>query len=540
MSLFDWGVIAFYLVGIVATGGVLARSQRTISDYYLGGRTVRWWQSGLSTMATQLGAISFVSAPAFVALKGDGGMKWLAYEFGVPLALIFVMAILIPVFHRAGVVSIYEYLEQRFDAGTRTIVSLLFQVGRGLATAVSVLAAGLILSTALGISTWTAILVIGAVTILYDVLGGIRVVILTDVAQMLIIMVGILICGGVALNLVGWGPAWSALDPERLRILDFGRWGLDQEGTYAFWPMTLGGLFLYMSYYGCDQSQVQRELSVGRIDDVRKSLLVNAFGRFPVVLLYTLMGVFVGAVVATPEFLGQAAAVMGSSPDAVAATLERDPDRMVPLFILAYLPPGGIGLLFVAILSAFMSSLDSALNSMSAVTVRDFYQRYWKRDGDAAHYLRASKLFTVFWGVFCIAFALLFTATPEATRQTTIVLINAIGSLLYGPILAAFVLGILTRWARPGSTKAGILAGVGLNIVLWQVTSVSWLWWNVTGFAATILVAAALSPVETGPEGEVRLGPPEPTRIRWPLVYAGIAGYFLAIVGLCRLIEVAV
>jgi len=342
----------------------------------------------------------------------------------------------------------------------------------------------------------------------------------------------------VALWLAGWDAAWAALDPERLRILDFGRFGLDKGGTYAFWPMALGGLFLYMSYYGCDQSQVQRELSVGRIDDVRKSLLVNAFGRFPVMLLYTVMGVFVGAVVATPEFLGQAAAVMGSSPEAVAAALERDPDRMVPLFILSYLPHGVIGLLFVAILSALMSSLDSALNSMSAVTVRDFYQRYWKRDGDAAHYLAASKAFTAFWGVFCIAFALLFTATPEATRETTIVLINAIGSLLYGPILAAFVLGIMTRWARPKSTKAGILAGVGLNILLWQATSISWLWWNLTGFAATILVAAALSPVEAGPEGRVPLEPAGPSRIRWPLVYAVVGLYFLFIVGVARLIEV--
>lgn len=539
MNVLDWGVIGLYIAVIVGAGAFFGRSQRTISDYYLGGRKVLWWQSGLSTMATQLGAISFVSAPAFVAVKDGGGLKWLAYEFGVPLALILVMAVIIPVFHRTGVISIYEYLESRFDDGTRMLVSLLFQIGRGLATAVSILAGGIILSTALGVSTAAAIVSIGVVTILYDVLGGIRVVIFSDVIQMLIIALGIIVCGGTALGLVGWGAAWATVEPERLQILDFGRWGLDAEGTYAFWPMTLGGFFLYASYYGCDQSQVQRELTVGSVDNVRKSLLVNAFGRFPIVLLYCLMGIFVGAVIAAPEFLDRGAAALGLDAKALGAALERDPDRMVPIFILTYLPHGVIGFIFVAILSALMSSLDSALNSMSAVTVRDFYQRYWKRDGDERHYLVASKVCTFFWGLFCVGFALLFALTPEATRQTTIVLINAIGSILYGPILAAFLLGIATKWATPHPTKMGILAGVAFNLGLWLLTPISWLWWNLSGFVIAVLVAAALSLRDNEPRKEPALGPAEPTRVNWRLVYVSVGAYFLFIVGLSRLIETA-
>ena len=537
MNFLDWGVIFFYVAVIIGAGFSFARTQKTIQDYYLGGRNVLWWQSGLSTMATQLGAISFVSAPAFVAVKEGGGLKWLAYEFGVPLALILVMAVLLPTFHRAGVISIYEYLESRFDEGTRTLVSLFFQIGRGLATAVAVLAGGLILSTAFGISTASAIIAVGVITILYDVLGGIRVVIFTDVIQMAIILVGILLCGGVALSLVGWSGAWASLEPERLQILDFSRAGLTAEGTYAFWPMIIGGFFLYASYYGCDQSQVQRELTVGSIDNVRKSLLVNAFGRFPIVLLYCVMGVFVGAAVAEPSFLERAGDTLGLGKDGVRAALTRDPDRLVPMFIMTYLPHGLIGFIFVAILSALMSSLDSALNSMSAVTVRDFYQRYWKKDGDERHYLVASKICTMFWGVFCVGFALLFAASPEATRQTTIVLINAIGSLLYGPILATFILGMTTRWAAPRGTKIGVVAGVGLNLVLWQWTPVSWLWWNFTGFAATVLVAAVLSFWDTGSGRNHRLPPIEPAKIYWPRVYAYVAFYFLFIVGFCVLVE---
>ena len=160
MNFLDWLVILIYIVGIIGFALYLTRSQKDTEDYYLGGRKIKWWQSGASTMATQLGAISFISAPAFVAMKEGGGLKWLCYEFGVPLALILVMAIIIPTLHQHHYVSIYEYLEKRFDSGTRSLVSFFFQLGRGLATAVSVLAGGLILSTALSISTASAIILV--------------------------------------------------------------------------------------------------------------------------------------------------------------------------------------------------------------------------------------------------------------------------------------------------------------------------------------------------------------------------------------------
>ncbi len=486
MTFLDWAVIAFYLVGIVVFAALRGRAQRNVHDYYLAGRKIRWWQSGASTMATQLGAISFVSAPAFVALKEGGGLKWLCYEFGVPLGILLVMTVILPILHRGRYVSIYEYLEERFDRETRTLISILFQIGRGLATAVSVLAGGLILSTALPVSTTQAIVIIGLVTVIYDALGGIRVVILSDFLQMLIIIVGIGICGTAALRLIGWGAAWEALDPERLKILDFKHWGITPEGVYAFWPMALGGIFLYASYYGCDQSQVQRELSVRDLGGVRKSLLVNAFGRFPLVLLYCLMGIFVGAVLASPGFVGQVASKLQTDPATVAEMLRRDPDRMVPMFVLTFLPAGIVGLIFVAIMSALMSSLDSAINSLSAVTMQDVYRVYIRPMASDRHYLVASKVLTVLWGVFCVLAALAFARTGQATRQTTIVLINAVGSLLYGPILAAFLLGMTTRSIGSFDIRAGVLLGIAANVILWRLTSVSWLWWNAVGLLVTI------------------------------------------------------
>jgi SSS family solute:Na+ symporter len=520
----------------------LNRSQSNVTDYYLAGKRIRWWQSGLSTMATQLGAISFVSAPAFVALKEGGGIKWLAYEFGVPLGLILVIALIIPTLHRGNYISIYEYLEDRFDRHTRTFVSVLFQVGRGLATSVAVLAGGIILSSAVGISTSSAILLIGLTTLVYSAVGGIAVVILSDVLQMIIILVGLVLVGGSALYVVGWDQAWNTMSPERLQILNFQQFGLTREGTFGFWPMVIGGIFLYASYYGCDQSQVQRELTVGTVTGTRKSLLLNAIGRFPIVLLYCTVGVLVGAVISTPGGLETIAAGMDSDPAETARLLQRDPDRLVPLYILSYLPHGLIGFIFVAILAALMSSLDSAFNSLSAVSVKDVYQRFINPGAEERHYLLASRFCTGFWGIFCIAGALFFANIGAATRQTTLVLINAVGSLLYGPILATFVLGMATHWARARAMNIGILSGIAVNIYLWLFTPISWLWWNVTGFVISILVTGLLSVHRVSQSGLVlsRDEWSEATGdgdVPWSRIYLGLLGYFFFMVVLSYLIQ---
>ena len=542
MNMIDWLVIVAYMAMVVGLAAYLTRKQKDIQDYYLAGKKIKWWQSGASTMATQLGAISFVSAPAFVALKEGGGMKWLAYELGVPLALILVMMIIIPVLHRKNYISIYEYLEDRFDTGTRNLVSIFFQLGRGLATAVAVLAGGLILSTALSISVIQAILLVGIITIIYDVLGGIRVVILSDVLQMIIILVGLIICGGMALSIVGWDAAWNTMGAERTQILDFKHWGFSADSTYAFWPMLFGGFFLYASYYGTDQSQVQRELSVGNVDDVRKSLLVNAFGRFPLVLLYTVMGILVGAVFVMPESLTHIGLALNMDASAISEILSNDPDRMVPIFILSYLPHGVIGFLFVAIMAALMSSLDSGINSLSAVTMKDFYQKYIKPDAQENHYLWVSKFITFIWGAFCVTAAILFTVIGESTRHTTIVLINAIGSLLYGPILAAFLIGMLTKGINGSAVKTGIIIGALSNIALWQFTGISWMWWNLSGFVITILVALIFTLVGTAVAGFPQIDissyiKNDTSKLNWRVIYLFVIVYFFIILGVTYLIE---
>lgn len=530
MGLLDFILVGLYVAFLVWLGLHLNRRQESPEDYYLGGRKIRWWASGLSTMATQLGTISFVSAPAFVALKpveDGGGLGWLAYEFGVPLALIFTMAVLIPTYHRARVISIYEYLRKRFDASTQVFVSLLFQLSRGLAAGVAVYTIGFVVAIFFGEvepgRVWPYVIAVGVVTVLYDALGGIRAVIWSDVVQMSIILMGIVILTYEAYTELGsFAPLFQvyAHDPERFRILQPG-WGYGSGQTYAFWPMLLGGFFLYISYYGCDQSQVQRELSVGGTDDVKRSLLLNAFGRFPVVFFYSVMGLFIGSLaLLRPGFRGLIPA--------------GHPDWMVPLFIVNYLPAGLVGLLFIAVLAAGMSSLDSALNSMSASTMRDIYQPYLRPNASTRHYLLASKLFTVFWGVVTIVFAFFVPYLGD----TVIEAINKVGSLLYAPIFAAFFLGILTRWATPLGVKAGVSAGILANLYLWLgVPELSWLWWNVAGIVVAVVTAFVVSKSRPVEPQTVPLEAESPARVNWPLRYGLIAVYFVGIIAFCAWLQ---
>lgn len=527
MNGLDWFVIVLYVLIVVGIGFYLSRNQNTLSDYYLAGNRMRWWQSGLSTMATQLSAISFVSVPAFVALKPGGGFKWLAFEFGLPVALIVVMVVIVPEFHRRHFISIYEYLESRFDVGTRVLVSFLFLLGRGLATGVIVLQGAVVLSAALGISTTTAIVLVGLITLIYDVMGGIGVVVLSDVLQMLIIAVAIALCGGIALQHVGWTEAINTFEVSRFQVFHGGT-GVGGE-PFAFLPVFLGGMFLYMSYYGCDQSQVQRELTVGDVKAVRKSLLVNAFGRFPVVLLYCFVGLLVGALMVQPEGLGTVAEVTDRSVGELQSVLDNRPDRMLPMFIVGYLPHGLIGFVFAGIVSALMSSLDSAINSLSAATYRDFYRPYVEGDVETedGHGVLISRVLTAFWGLFAVAGALYF----QRVNQTLVELINQLGNLFYGPILGAFLLGMTTDWARGRGVKLGVVAGMLVNVTLWQLTPVSWLWWSLTGFVVTAGVAALeLAVVQVRAGDRVWFLPPDSTErlagtVPWRWVYAACVGY---------------
>ncbi|MEO1118681.1 MAG: sodium/solute symporter [Pseudomonadota bacterium] len=490
MNELDYIVVALYMGGLLLFGFML-RDQSSEGDYFLGGRSMGWFPLTLSTMATQLSAISFVSAPAFVGLRDGGGLKWLTYEFSLPLAMILVMFVIAPALYRAGIVSIYEFLENRFGRGTRILISASFQIVRSFATGIMVYAMGLILEAVIGIPLWQSLFVVGIITLVYSTSGGMKAVVYGDAIQMFLIFGGLLVVTIYALaDIGGMGAFWQQVDTERLVAVDFDDLGLNGD-EFGFIPMLFGGFVLYASYYGCDQTQAQRIISAKNLKDTRVLLFANGILRFPLVLLYCFAGLIVGV------------AVMGD-PDLAAKIPADKPDYMMPIFIVEHLPHGVIGLLLVAIMAAAMSSLSSAVNSLAAVTMEDLSVLGFRPETEHKQVVLARGV-SVFWGVAILIMSLF----AGAIAPTVIEAINKVGSALYGPILAVFLMGMLTRRVNGIGASVGLLVGMGFNLYLWKSQpQIFWMWWNFIGLVLTTVVAFVLSAFakaeaqETAPESE--------------------------------------
>jgi SSS family transporter len=475
MNGFDYLVIIAYLAAMLVFGLLLSR-QSDEGDYFLGNKGIGWFPLALSTMATQLSAISFISAPAFVGLREGGGLKWLTFEFAVPLAMLLVMFVIMPPLYRSGVISIFDFLERRIGRSTRFFISLSFQIVRAFGTGIMVYVTGLIIEAVLGVPFLQSILAISLITILYSFLGGIRAVVYADAIQMVLIVIGLLVCLFSAISVIGGVDSfWSGIDPARLQVVDWSYAGLVTD-EFALLPMLFGGFVLYSSYYACDQTQAQRSLSAKSLGDIRKLLIANALLRFPVTLLYCITGLAVG-VIAT------------GNPSFMALIPEESPDYLMPFFILEYLPNGVIGLLLVAIMSAAMSTLSSAVNSLSAVTIEDM-KSFGIHARDDRRELLWARLLALLWGGLILFFSL-YSGDISAT---VIEAINKVGSALYGPVLGVFLIAILWRRRTVLSTNAGFLAGLLLNLYFWQFQpGLFWMWWNLIGLAVTVAVAVALS-----------------------------------------------
>jgi SSS family transporter len=488
MNWIDYTVVIVYLIAFLGLGFVF-KENKDAKDYFLGGKSMGWFPLSLSTMATQLSAISFISAPAFVGLAQGGGMKWLTFELAVPLAMIGVILIIIPPLYRANIVSIYEFVERRFSTSTRIVLSLVFQISRSLSTGVAVYTIAIILQAVLNISFHWTIFIISVITIIYSFVGGMKAVVWGDAIQMVILFSGLIICIVFGWNLLSNNPDFTGFESSRLEVIDFTSLGLD-GGTYGFLPMVLGGLFLYISYYGTDQTQAQRLLSAKDEKTTKKILLANGLLRFPVVLTYCIMGLIIGALVKlTPEFLSAISDMTEKHyPEQFLATGIK-PDLMIPVFIVRYLPHGLIGVLIVGILSAAMSSLSSTINSLGAVTVEDLFNRGTKKLSQE-NYMKFSKISIVFWGVVCIASAYFF----GDSGGTVIELINVISSQFYGPILATFIIAIFIKRVNHIGMNVGIIGGVAINILIKiNFDNIFWIWFNLTGFVITLVLALVFS-----------------------------------------------
>ncbi len=481
MTTIDWIILVVYIALIITMSWAIGRRQKSQEDYYLGGRAMPAWQIALSIMATQVSAISLIGAPAFIAVKANGGLVWLQYEFAIPLSMMLIMLTLIPMYHHTRAITIYEYLEKRFGKATRSTISAVFLVSRGLGSGVALLATGIVTAVCLDWRLDYTILLIGVASIIYTTFGGIKADIYSDIIQLVILWGGAFVTIGIIWSLLdGNALTFLSQDNPRLQVIDFKSTGLGDGKTFAFWPMLIGGLFLYLSYYGTDQSQAQRLLTTKTAAQAQKSAFMNGLLRFPLVLTYCAVGVML------IPFLHQ-------NPDFAQKLSGQQPDFLVPYFLTEYLPQGLLGILIAGFFAASMSSIDSAINSLSAATYRDFLVKIFPglENISDVKKVRLSRWLTILWGIIATGFALQMIGGSE----TVLELVNKIGSAFYGPILATFWLGMLTRKSSQTGAIIGLLAGVGINIFLWLAygQQVSWLWWNLIGFLVAFILGFSIS-----------------------------------------------
>ncbi len=551
MHFLDVAVIGVYFALIAYIGYRTGRGNQGIEDYFLARRAMPWYVIGLSVMATQASAITLIGTTGQAYVDG---MRFIQLYFGLPLAMVILSATLVPFFYRARVYTAYEFLEKRFDGKTRSLTSFLFLLGRGLADAVVIYAPSVILAIVFGLDEKTLILAIGAGATLYTALGGMRAVMWVEAWQMAIIFLGIMFCLGVVV--VGL-PADVSLAQAvqiagaagRTETVDF---SLDPSVTYTFWSGVVGGIFLMLSYFGCDQSQVQRYLTGRSLAESRVSLLFNALLKIPMQFVILLTGALLfvfyqfekpppifnpvalerlrtseyGAEFSTIEreyeqafekrkesasglaralstaeepearrlFL-EADARVSEARGRVAALVEKnegapfnDTNYVFPTFVLTQLPPGAVGLILVAIFAAAMSTVESELTALSSATVVDFYRRYVKAHGSESHYLLVSRGATLFWGAFATLCALTMGRLGSAIEA-----VNRIGSYFYGPILGVFILAVGTKRANGHGAFVGVLAGVAFVQLAARMTDVSFLYYNLIGTAAAVVVGYGIS-----------------------------------------------
>ncbi|MCM2129351.1 sodium:solute symporter [Larsenimonas rhizosphaerae] len=467
-TIWDTLVLVVYIALTAAVGAWVGRKQGSTEDYFLGGRRIPWWAVGLSVMATQASAITFIGAPGW---GYEGGLERLVTFVNAPLAIGFLIAFMVPVFYRSGVYTVYEFLERRFDVRARLLASLLFLLARGLATGIVLYAPALVLSVVTGWPTDWTILLMAVIAVSYTVLGGISAVIWTDVMQMVVLWLGAGLSIVVIVNGLpgGWGEVFShARDAGLLHPINLDP---NPSVTYSLWAGVLGGFFLHVAYFGADQSQIQRVLTSKSEHESKRSLMLGGFLLVPQMMLFLFIGIMLHA------FYSH-----------TGVPNVDNPNELFPRFVVTELPPGVSGLVVAGVFAAAMSSLDSALNSLSAVSVRDVYQRFVARDRSEAHYLTASRWMTVLWGIFATIFAFF-----AGNLGPVIEAVNRIGSYFNGVLLGVFWLAILSRRVNGTGAFLGLIVGV---LVVWGLTAVidmSWLYYNLVGVVVVVVTGHVIS-----------------------------------------------
>jgi SSS family transporter len=545
MSWLDWTVLALTQLLIVVYGVWKSRQDRDMESY-LRSRTMSWFTVGLSIMATQASAITFLSAPG---LAYEEGMRFVQFYFGLPIAMVILSAFAVPLYYRLNVYTAYEFLEKRFDVRTRTLAAVLFLTQRGLAAGFTIFAPSLILSSLLGWNIYYTNLVIGGIVIIYTVTGGTRAVARTQKTQMAIILAGMFLAACYVVkglpDGVGMGGALTLAGKlGRLETID---WTFDLENRYTIWSGLLGGTFLMLSYFGTDQSQVQRYLGGQSIAQSRMGLLFNGLLKIPMQFAILFVGalvfsfylfqsppVFFNKVVAeetrqsevvgdkyvaTEAAFGEAinarkqaalkvlqqpedaaavealrqkqAAVDGLRKEAKSiikqgndAADTNDTNYIFLSYVFDFLPAGLVGLIISVIFSASMSSTSSELQALASTTVVDVYKRLWKPAATEQDCFEVSRWATVGWGIYAIIFAMF------ANRLGTLIeAVNILGSLVYGTILGIFMVAFLFKQVGARAVFVSALLSEALILGLFFYSDLPFLWYNVVGCVVVVFVS---------------------------------------------------
>ena len=561
MGWLDWVVLLVTLFAIVAYGTWKTRKNNNLEGYLKGNNSENWATIGLSIMATQASAITFLSTPGQAY---EGGMSFVQFYFGLPIAMILISVFFLPIYYKLKVYTAYEYLEGRFDVRVRSYTALLFLISRGLAAGITIYAPSIILSTLLGWNLQLTCLMIGVLVIVYTVSGGSRAVSLTQKWQMAIIMGGMFLAFYYVIQSIPDSVNFSegvdiAGSLGKMNIIDL---DTDLSNRYTLLSGLTGGLFLFMSYFGTDQSQVQRYLGGKSLRESRLGLMFNGLVKIPMQFFILFIGVmvFVSFQFNKPPIVFNKHTVKMSAQEkqelkgienAYDANFEekkseimnlpdnaqksdykkiqllqerqdeiradykaklyqidpnyesKDSDYIFLTFVLDFLPTGFIGLLLAVIFSAAMSSTAGELNALASTTTMDFYKKFISTSDDERKDLRAGKWLTVMWGVFAIGIALV-----AGLFENLIQLVNLLGSLFYGTILGIFLVAFFFKKIKANAAFiAGLIAQATVLIIHYiNVTSnegkLGYLMYNVIGSAVVILIAFIIQYTTDPPKSE--------------------------------------
>jgi SSS family transporter len=546
VHLLDWAILIGYLAYVGIDGIRRTRRSTEMEGYLLANRSLPWWAVGLSVMATQLSAITMIGTTGQGATDG---LRFVQFYFGLPLAMVILGVTLVPFLHGAKVYTAYEYLERRFDAKTRTLTAVLFLFSRVASCAVILSAPAVVFSSIFGWPVAYSVAIMGVPTIIYTILGGVEAVTWADVKQMVLVIsaiAAVIITVLVKLPVSPEAAFNIAGSVGRLQAIDF-KFDITQQ--YTFWSGVIGGTFLMMSYFGTDQSQVQRYLAAKSADQARSSLLISAYWKIPLQAGVLLIGVlvFVFYLFQAPPLLfnpahdrrvkeaepaqyqqlasqysaalaerdraarGVAARDAASTRDAfraadtrvqavrtealalanrVTGEPSRDVNYIIPHFVLFDLPVGLTGIFIAAVMAAAMSAIAAELNSVATASVIDIYRRWIRPDAPDSRYLAASKIATGIWGLFACVIA-----TYAVSLGSLIEVVNRFGSFFYGSILGVFLLAMVKK-ANALGAFIGLIAGMTVvAIVNFGRPDVAFLWHNVIGAVTVVVVGLAISSV---------------------------------------------